>query len=136
MMKNHEFNSISVADGTKRDTHFAIPENNEKIPGIILLQETFGVNHHIQNIAEKLCVEGYAVVIPDLFEAILHFQAVIKERLSFDMQAVYDWFQQQEDIHKDKIASIGFCLGGRASFLVNARLPLIAGISYYGRGFD
>ncbi|MGD9976440.1 MAG: dienelactone hydrolase family protein [Bacteroidales bacterium] len=150
-MKNHEFNSIPVADGTALDAYFAIPESDEKIPGIILLQEAFGVNHHIQSIAERLCAEGYAVVAPDLFHrtirrlvapytdfsgAIPHLQAITKEGLSFDFRAVYDWFQQQENIRKDKIGSIGFCLGGRASFLANARLPLAAGVSYYGGGLD
>jgi len=150
-MKNHEFNSLPVADGTELDAYFAIPEGDGKIPGIILLQEAFGVNHHIQNIAERLCAEGYAVVAPDLFHrtirrlvvpytdfsgAIPHFQAITKEGLSFDFRAVYDWFQQQENIRGDKIGSIGFCLGGRASFLANARLPLAAGVSYYGGGLD
>ncbi|NLP57289.1 dienelactone hydrolase family protein [Lutibacter sp. B1] len=151
MIKNHEFNSISVADGTELDAYIAIPGSDGKVPGIILLQEAFGVNHHIESIAERLCTEGYAVVAPDLFhrtinrlvvpytnfsEAIPHYQAITKEGLSFDFQAVYDWFQQQDIINKDKIGSIGFCLGGRASFLANARLPLAAGVSYYGGGLD
>ncbi|WP_437397721.1 dienelactone hydrolase family protein [Flagellimonas lutimaris] len=146
-MKNHGFNTLQVSDGTEEDAYFAIPEEGENFPGIILLQEAFGVNHHIRSVAERLCVEGYAVIAPDLYhrtaprlevpysdfsEAIAHYQSITKEGLKQDLQAVYECFQQMKNIRKDKIGSIGFCMGGRASFLANASLPLEAAVSYYG----
>ena len=59
-MNNHDFLMLSVADDTEMDAYIAFPEEQGTFPAIILLQEAFGVNNHIRNIAERLCQEGYA----------------------------------------------------------------------------
>ncbi|MGH9563678.1 MAG: dienelactone hydrolase family protein, partial [Terracidiphilus sp.] len=51
-----------------------------------------------------------------------------------DMRAAYDWLRAHDQIAADRIGSIGFCMGGRASFLADAALPLQASISFYGGG--
>jgi carboxymethylenebutenolidase len=56
------------------------------------------------------------------------------EGLTQDIRAAYDWLQGDPQVRKDAIASIGFCMGGRASFLANATVPLQAAISFYGGG--
>jgi len=150
-MNNHDFITLPVADDTEMDAYIAFPEGKEAFPAIILLQEAFGVNNHIRNIAERLCQEGYAVIAPDLFHrtakrieidynnfaaAIPHYQAITKEGLAADLKAAYAWLQQQENINHEKTGSIGFCLGGRVSFVANTVLPLAAAVSYYGGGLD
>jgi carboxymethylenebutenolidase len=150
-MTNHEFNTVKVADGTEIELYTAIPEGEGPFPGIILLQEAFGVNHHIRNVAERLCAEGYVVVAPDIFHrtihrlevdyndfaaAMPHYSAITNEGLTADLKASYDWLGQQENVSHDKIGSIGFCLGGRVSFLANAVLPLSVAVSYYGGGLE
>jgi carboxymethylenebutenolidase len=152
-MVNHEFNTIPVSDGTELDIYAAFPAPADKVPFplIIVLQEAFGVNGHIRRVTERLRNEGYAAVAPDLFHrtgrrldlpysdfsAVMpHYQAITNEGLTADLKAVYEWAQQQPNIRKDRIGSIGFCLGGRVSFLANAVLPLTAAISYYGGSLD
>jgi len=150
-MNNHDFITLPVADGTEIDAYIAFPEEQESFPAIILLQEAFGVNHHIRNIAERFCKEGYAVIAPDLFHrtakrieidykdfaaAMPHYQAITKEGLTADLKAAYAWLQQQQNIEHEKTGSIGFCLGGRVSFIANTVLPLAAAVSYYGGGLD
>ncbi len=56
--------------------------------------------------------------------------------LTADLEAAYQFLQQQDNVIGDKIGSIGFCLGGRVSFLANSVLPMVAAISYYGGGID
>ena len=146
-MTNHEFNTVKVSDGTEIGLYAAFPEGNENYPAIIVIQEAFGVNHHIRNVCERFCKEGYAVVSPDLFHRTArrfegsytdfstvapHYQALTKEGLSADLKASFDWLTQQDNVIKDKVGSVGFCLGGRVSFLANAVLPLSAAVSYYG----
>ncbi|HXP51603.1 MAG TPA: dienelactone hydrolase family protein, partial [Bacteroidia bacterium] len=65
-----------------------------------------------------------------------HFQAMTPEGMAADVKAAYDWLQQQPSVKHDKIGSIGFCLGGRVSFLANATVPLSAAISFYGGRTD
>ena len=143
--------ALSVGDGTIMQAYSALPAaSNGSVPGLILLQEAFGVNHHIRSVADRLAQTGYAVVAPELFHrtaapglevsyndfpsAMPHFQAITNEGLTADLQAAYAWLTSQPGVVADKIGSIGFCLGGRASFLANAVLPLVAGVSYYGGG--
>ncbi|WP_210486111.1 dienelactone hydrolase family protein [Rufibacter aurantiacus] len=150
-MTNHDFITLQVADGTPMEAYVVLPEGAGPFPAIIVLQEAFGVNGHIRSIADRLCGEGYAVIAPDLFHrtakrveisysdfasAMPHYQAITKEGLTADLQASFDWLQQQPSVQPDKIGSIGFCLGGRVSFIANTVLPLAAAVSYYGGGLD
>jgi carboxymethylenebutenolidase len=149
-MTNHDFITLSV-EGEEMDAYIALPVGEGTFPAIILLQEAFGVTQHIRNIAERLCKEGYAVIAPDLFHRTAkrlevgytdfasvkpHFLAITNEGLEADLKSCYDWLQQQENVNHQKIGSVGFCLGGRVSFLANSVLPLTAGVSYYGGGLD
>lgn len=150
-MTNHDFITLQLQDATEMDAYIAFPEENGSYPGILLFQEAFGVNHHIRNVAERLCKEGYAVIAPDLFHRTAkkielpytdfelvkpHYMAITNDTLSTDIKASYTWLQKQSAVNKDKTGSIGFCLGGRVSFLANTILPLSAAVSYYGGGLD
>ena len=142
--------SLPVADGTAMQAYTAFPSTTNPAPGIILLQEAFGVNHHIRSVADRLAQAGYVVVAPELFHrtaapsleipysdfasAMPHFQGITVEGLTADLHAAHAWLQAQAGVVADKIGSIGFCLGGRVSFLANAVLPLAAAVSYYGGG--
>jgi carboxymethylenebutenolidase len=139
--------SLKVADGSEMGTYVSIPEGKGPFPGIIVFQEAFGVNQHIRNVTDRIAKEGYVAIAPELFHRTAgsaefgygdfsvvapHFQAITPEGLTADIKACYDWLQIAPDVVHDKIGSIGFCLGGRVSFLANAVVPLSAGVSYYG----
>jgi carboxymethylenebutenolidase len=149
-MTNHDFITLSVQD-KEMDAYIALPEGEGTFPAIIVLQEAFGVNQHIRNVAERFCKEGYAVIAPDLFHRTAkrlevsyadfasvkpHFAAITNEGLEADLTACYNWLQQQQNVDHQKTGSVGYCLGGRVSFLANTVLPLAAGVSYYGGGLD
>ncbi|WP_426061672.1 dienelactone hydrolase family protein [Hymenobacter sp. B1770] len=142
--------TIPIADGTEMRAYSAFPNSTGPVPGIILLQEAFGVNHHIRSVADRLAEAGYAVIAPELYHrtaapglevpysdfgsALPHYNALNPQDLTADLQAAHVWLQSQALILPDKIGSIGFCVGGRVSFLANAVLPLAAAVSYYGGG--
>lgn len=141
---------LPVADGTQMHAYVARPQASGPAPGILLFQEAFGVNGHIRNVADRLAAAGYVVIAPELFHrtaapgteisysdfssAAPHYQAITPEGLTADLQAAHAWLQNEPDVVNDRIGSIGFCLGGRVSFLANAVLPLAAAVSYYGGG--
>jgi carboxymethylenebutenolidase len=98
-------------------------------------------------VTHRLAEEGYLAVAPELFHrtapagfegnyadfaAVMpHVQALTREGLSADIQAVYQWLKDQ-NLQKEKIGCIGFCMGGRVAVFANAELPLAASVSYYG----
>jgi carboxymethylenebutenolidase len=144
------FITLHVAGAPGMNAYVAMPDSREKFPGIMLFQEAFGVNHHIRNIADRLAKEGYVVIAPELFHRTAepgfeagytefhkiqeHFKGITNEGLEADTKAAYDWLLSQTNVKQDKIASIGFCLGGRVSIIANSILPLSASVSYYGGG--
>ena len=50
------------------------------------------------------------------------------------MRAAYEWLMARDGGRTRAVGAIGYCMGGRASFLANATLPLKAAVSYYGGG--
>lgn len=129
-----------------------VPPGDGPFPGLILLQEAYGVNGHIRSVAGRLASEGFAVIAPEIFHrtappgwespygdfnAVMpHYQAITVEGLSSDMKACFDWFLHSPVTNEDKCGAIGFCLGGRVAFVANAVLPLGAAVSYYGGMLD
>lgn len=140
---------LTTADGSVMPVYVSLPKGNGIFPALLVLQEAFGVNQHIRNVADRFAKEGFVAVAPELFhrtapgfecgytefaKAAPHMQAITSEGLTDDLKTTFDWLQQQENIAKENISSIGYCLGGRVSFLANAVLPLSAAVSYYGGG--
>jgi carboxymethylenebutenolidase len=119
-------------------------------PGLILLQEAFGVNHHIRDVADRFAAQGFVVVAPELFHrsappyfegsytdfpAIMpHMNALTVEGNEADLKASFHFLKHHELVNPANIFSIGYCMGGRVSFLANTTLPLSAGVSYYAGG--
>jgi carboxymethylenebutenolidase len=142
--------SLAVNDGTNMDAYVSFPKNmNDPFPGIIVFQDAYGVNHHIRNIADRLAIHGFIVIVPELFHrtepgfegkyddfasTMPHMKALTTEGLEADVESAFNWLQQQNDVIKDKTGSLGFCMGGRVSFLANMVLPLSAAVSYYSGG--
>lgn len=140
--------TLPVADGTAMRCHAARPAGGGPHPGLIVFQEAFGVNRHIREVAERFAAEGFVAVAPELFHRTAppgwesgygdfgavapHIQAIRPEGLEADIRSCWDWLQGQPAIRKAAIACIGYCMGGRTSFLANSLLPFKAAVSYYG----
>jgi carboxymethylenebutenolidase len=140
--------SLKVSDGTEMRAYVSMPEGKGPFPGVIVFQEAFGVNPHMRDVTDRIAKEGYVAIAPELFHhsapagaefpygdfapIMPHFQAITVEGLSADVTACYDWLKEQPEVIHSKLGTIGFCLGGRVSFLANTLLPFSACISYYG----
>lgn len=144
--------NLKVDDGTDMSAYIAIPAGilGRTAPGLLMLQEAYGVNHHIRDVADRFAAKGFVVVVPELFHrtappyfegnysdfagVMPHLQALTVETLTADLKAAHYWLRHFELVNPANLFSIGYCMGGRASFLANATLRLNAGVSYYGGG--
>jgi carboxymethylenebutenolidase len=139
--------SLQVSDGTTMNAYVAIPEGTAKAPGMLVFQEIFGVNPNIRDIAERFARQGYVTIAPELFHrtapgfvgpysdlqvCMPHMQAMTPEGNIADARAAFDWLEKNPRVAPNATASIGFCMGGRVSFLANSVLPLKAAVSFYG----
>lgn len=138
----------AVGDGTHMRSWVARPVSG-KHPALIVLQEAFGVNGHIRAVTELFASEGFCAIAPELyhrtapgqefpyenFEAVRpHMQAVTPDNAGLDLQAAYDWLKAQTFVDRSHVSSVGFCMGGRISFIANSALPLKRAVSFYGGG--
>lgn len=141
---------LAVADGTRMAAYVARPQKMGPHPGLLLFQEAFGVNHHIRSVSDRFAAEGYVVIAPELFHrtapagyeagytdfpsVMPHLQAVTRETAEADIKSAYDWLHSNDTLQVGEISSVGFCMGGRVSFIANGVVPMRAAVSFYGGG--
>ena len=141
--------SIHVKDGSF-DAYVAKPASGEG-PAIIVIQEIFGVNPWIREVADRYAAMGYVAVAPDLFWRIrpgieLNDRDPGELQQAFDLFGQFDVAKGVEDIQatidaarvmsSGKVGAIGFCLGGLLAFLTACRTDADAVSSYYGVAID
>lgn len=131
--------------------YLAQPETKETVPAVIVVQEIFGVNEHIQDVTRRFAQEGYIAIAPAIYQRqapnftagytpkdieigrVYKNQTKAQELLS-DIQATIDYLYQLPQVKKTGVGSIGFCFGGHVTYLT-ATLPEIkATASFYGAG--
>jgi carboxymethylenebutenolidase len=140
---------VEVSDGTAMDAYVARPSGGGPYPGLLVLQEIFGVNAHIRDVAERLAREGYVTLAPDLFHrqfpnydetyedipaSVALAMRYTGDQAEADLKAAYERLRGIEGVQADRIGALGFCMGGRLAFVANAVAPLRAAVSFYGGG--
>ena len=135
---------LEAADGHRLGGYKVGPEG-EAIGGIVVLQEIFGVNHHIRSICDRLAGEGFVAVAPALFDRITpDFQSGYSEQDVTTARGFIpkvDWDAMLLDteaaakaLADDKPkALLGFCLGGSLAYLAAVRqVGYAASVCFYG----
>lgn len=140
--------TLNVA-GSSMPCHVARPLAAGPRPGLIVFQEAFGVNAHIRDITERFGRAGYTAIAPALFhrtdrnfesgygdfEAVRpHYSVIDEKTLAADATAAFEWLTPADGGGATVAGCIGYCLGGRASFVTASELPVKAAVSYYGGG--
>lgn len=122
-------------------------------PGIVLIQEIFGVNKVMRDIADGHAANGYMVLCADLFwrqepGIQLTDQTDQEWQRAFEL---YQGFEEDKGIEDliatlnhlrgldgctGKVGSVGYCLGGKLAYLVATRSDADCNVGYYGVGID
>lgn len=115
--------------------------------GVIVIQEAFGVNEHIRDVTRRFAAAGYRAVAPAIFhragggtapygdfEKVMPlFEGLTDEGLLVDIDAARDRLAAF-GLDEAQIGLVGFCFGGRVSFLAAVRRTLGAAVGFYGGG--
>ncbi len=150
-MPSHYF-EIPSREGDPFLVYFTAPPGKVS-PGVVVIQEIFGINPAMRAIAERLCSFGFAVAIPDLFwrqEPAVEITDTTKEEMSraFELYEGFDENKGLEDIaitlrwlrERDECtgtsSTLGFCLGGKLSYLAACHLDIECAVGYYGVGIE
>jgi carboxymethylenebutenolidase len=138
---------LPVEDGTTMTAYVARHMKLHNPPGIMVFQDRYGVNDHFKDVAVRFAAEGFVAIVPELYHRSGNdvkfaygdhagsdpLSALASpENLTVDARAAYTWLTTDGGVAKDRVASIGYCQGGRTTYIANATLPLAGAISYYG----
>lgn len=118
------------------------PSGKGPFPGIIVIHEWWGLNDWVKEQASKLADQGYEALAVDLYrgkvattpdEAHELMRGVPEDRAARDLHAAFEFLKSQSNVKKDRIASIGWCMGGGYSLDVALQEPtLTAAVINYG----
>ena len=139
------------SSGINIAAYLAMPTGEGPFPGVIVLQEIFGVNAHIRDITERFAKAGYGAIAPALYQRLApgfetgytpeditigrDYKAKTRaSELLSDIQAAIDYLKTLPQMKSGSLGCIGFCFGGHVAYLA-ATLPEIAATaSFYGAG--
>ena len=131
--------SYKRPDGKSVNGYLAEPANPGKAPGIVVIQEWWGLNDQIRGVADKLAKAGYRALVPDLYRGKTALDAKeanhLMTGLNFgdaagqDVRGAVQYLKQSSS----KVGVTGFCMGGALTVLSAVNVPeMDAGVIWYG----
>jgi carboxymethylenebutenolidase len=118
---------------------YVFPSARADAPAVVLIQEWWGVNEQIKNVARRLAAAGYGVLIPDLYRGKLTANGDEANHLMHGLNFVDAIHQDlvgavaHAQQHHPKVGVMGFCMGGALTIAAAVHTPtLAAAVCYYG----
>lgn len=134
---------LRAKDGHNLSAYMVAPEGKPR-GGVVVIQEIFGLNSHIKRVAEQYAALGYLTVAPALFDRVKRnvelpysdlqsgldlMMKTTNEGVLADVNAAVDALA-----HAGRTGMVGFCWGGRVTYLAACRINIAAAVCYYGGG--
>jgi carboxymethylenebutenolidase len=137
--------TIKSFDGGEFDAYLALPASGYG-PGIVVLQEIFGVNNYMRSVADWYAAHGFVALCPDLFwrmergvelgeedrnKAFELYQKLDEAKAVEDSAAALA-FLRKHSACSGRAGAVGFCLGGNLAYLLSVRFKPDCAVGYYG----
>jgi carboxymethylenebutenolidase len=139
--------TIKSFDGGEFDAYLALPASGCG-PGIVVLQEIFGINDFVRNVADWYAAHGFVALAPDLFwrmernvelidkgddwNKALAFYMELDEAKAVEDSAAALEFLRHHTACSGRAGAVGFCLGGNLAYLLSTRFKPDCAVGYYG----
>ena len=134
------------------DAYLALPPVGRG-PGLLLLQELFGVNEHIRTLAEQYALDGFVVLAPDVFwqqqrrldigytpDDVQRGRALAmaadRGALQRDLADAVKLLRARPEVQGRGVGAVGYCMGGRLAYVAAATAGVDAAVAYYGGGIQ
>lgn len=110
------------------------PRAGGRVPAVVVLMEAYGITAHIRNVCLRLAQAGYLALAPDFLrgtvlgyderERVLALLPTLRDAdLLADLDRARDWLRAQAEVDPERIAVLGFCMGGRLAYLAGCARP-------------
>lgn len=135
---------MSFSSGTESVPGFiSAPNDNIKKPGIVVIQEWWGLNDFVMQKTEALARQGYVAIAPDLYRGKVAtdpdtahqlMRGLPEDRAMRDLKSAVAFLRGRSDVDPKRVGVIGWCMGGGYSLSLALAQPDLAGaVIYYGR---
>jgi carboxymethylenebutenolidase len=132
--------SFKRPDGKSVNGYLAEPANAQKAPGVVVIQEWWGLNDQIKGVAERFAKAGYRALVPDLYRGKVALEANEAEHLMNNLnfgdaagQDIRGSVQYLKSTGSTKVGVTGFCMGGALTILSAVNVPEAdAAVAWYG----
>jgi len=137
---------LTAGDGHKLSAYRAEPKGKPR-GGLIVVQEIFGINSHIQSVADGYAADGYLAIAPAFFDRAQRGVDLGYSQADIEVGRTYIPKMNWDNVIKDaaagrdnvksegKVGIVGYCWGGTVSWMAAARLAgLACAVCYYGGG--
>ena len=139
--------TIKSFDGEEFDGYLALPTSGYG-PGIVVLQEVFGINSFLRDVADWYAAHGFVALVPDLFwriernveltdkgddwnKAVELYQKIDEAKAVEDSAATVG-FLRKHPACSGRVGAVGFCMGGNLAYLLSVRFKPDCAVGYYG----
>jgi carboxymethylenebutenolidase len=144
--------TLKSFDGGEFDAYLALPAGGSG-PGIVVLQEIFGVNEYMRQVADWYAAHGFVALVPDLFwrqepgiqltdqtkaewqKAGALYQGLDEAKAVEDSAAAVA-FLRKHPACSGRVGAVGFCLGGNLAYLLSVRFKPDCAVGHYGVGIE
>ncbi|WP_420644455.1 dienelactone hydrolase family protein [Candidatus Leptofilum sp.] len=133
--------TYSGPNGEELMGYWAYQSGNEPRPAVIVIQEWWGLNDHIKDVARRVAAEGYVALAPDLYHGVVTTEpdearkqamALVRDEAVAEIQAAIDFLKGQ-DVVSGRFGITGFCMGGGLTLQTAANSNDIhAAVPFYG----
>ncbi len=135
-------------NGDGAQGYLAQPDDRVQHPGLVLIQEWWGIEPHILDLAQKLAVEGFVTLVPDLYHGKVATEPddarrqvmFLRSTLDSAMEEIHGalrYVQSLPEVDPKRIGIIGFCFGGNLTYRAAESFPEVgACVPFYGGGYD
>ena len=144
--------TLKSFDGGEFDAYMTLPASGYG-PGIVVLQEIFGVNEYMRTVCDWYASHGFVAICPDLFwrqepgvqltdgseaewqKAFALYQGLDEAKAVEDSAAAVEFLRKHPGC-SGRVGAVGFCLGGNLAWLLSVRFKPDGAVGYYGVGLE
>jgi carboxymethylenebutenolidase len=130
-----------LSNGGTANGYLSVPASS-KGPGVIVIQEWWGLVPHINDVCDRFAAEGFVALAPDLYhgestkspdEAGKLMMALKIDEAEKDLRGAINYLLKQEATSGNKVGTVGFCMGGALSLYAASKNPQVAAcVVFYG----
>jgi carboxymethylenebutenolidase len=129
-----------ASNGGTATGYLAVPASGSG-PGVIVVQEWWGLVPHIRDLADRFAAEGYVALAPDLYhgttttepdDAMRLLMGLAMDTAAKDMAGAAHYLQDREEVTSSGVGIVGYCMGGSlALWAATFSAEIVAAIGYY-----